>query len=262
MMKIVTRALAACCLLGPWLGPLQAAGPVNGQVSAVWWANEFQSDSGGVSTTSDADAPGLRAELWVLERYGLQASQYGSDPSSSDGADYTSVDVMWRALSPTENNFVALGLGWQQMQLEGFQDRTSGMRVALEGRVGLLDKLYAHVHGSWLPSLDDSEPENPLAGSFTDLDAYEYELGLTWNAMPFLNVHAGYRINEVNFTQDSLVPAGAAPPITITSGGGSDLIGIQPGGPSCTDCSPAAIGSSGKGEMISSGFFAGVGIRF
>jgi hypothetical protein len=264
-MKTVTRTLAFCGLLGLTFGaPLFAAGPIDGEVSAVWWANDFETKSQTATTSEDAGAPGLRAELWMLERYGVRACQYGSDPSGSDGADYTSVDVMWRAFSPTENNFVALGLGWQQMDIDGLADETSGMRVALEGRVGLMDMLYAYGHGSYLPSLDDVDAVDPTFGRYRDLDAYEYELGVAWNAAPFVNVHAGYRVNNVSFTQNAAQLAsigGSVRPGPQDFGGG--LVDIAVGdSDGCTECSASAVAGANSGETESSGFFLGAGFQF
>ena len=56
----------------------------------------------------------------ILDKYGVRAGQFSSDTDdfSTDGADYTSVDVLWRAVNPTPNNYFAVGLGWQQMGLD------------------------------------------------------------------------------------------------------------------------------------------------
>jgi hypothetical protein len=265
-MRTVTKAIAFCGVLClPICGPVLAAGPIDGEVSTVWWANDFDTKSETASTSSDAGAPGLRAELWMLNRYGLRASRFGSDPDGSDGADYTSVDVMWRALSPTENNFVAVGLGWQQMDVEGLDEATSGARVTVEGRVSLMGMLYAYGHGSFLPSLSDTDAADPQQGQFEDLDAYEYELGVAWNAMPFMDVHAGYRVNNLSFTQEAIAPLGGSPggPILPIDGGGSGSVGAAMGGTGddCTECSPSAI-IGPNGEAESSGFFVGLGFHF
>ncbi|NIM61698.1 MAG: hypothetical protein GTO30_08605, partial [Acidobacteria bacterium] len=61
------------------------------------------------------------------------------DFAAIETSDYTSVDVMWRPFSPTQNNYVAVGLGWQQMDLNtiGLQGDTGGVRVNVDGRIGL-----------------------------------------------------------------------------------------------------------------------------
>jgi len=262
-MRTVTYAIAFCCLLCvPLSGPSYAAGPIDGEVSAVWWANSYDSDVQGSEASGSAGAAGLRAQLWMLNRYGLVANRFGSSPDETDGADYTSVDFMWRALSPTENNFVAVGVGWQQMEIAGLDQDTSGARLSVEGRFGLLGALYGYGHGAYLPALDDSDAEDPLLGRYADMDSYEYELGVAWHAMPFVNVHAGYRVNNTSFTHE-LVSTAGAPGQLITTAGAGAMTTLQEGGPaaSCDGCAPMAT-SSDSGQVESSGFFVGVGISF
>jgi hypothetical protein len=263
-MKTVNRIFALCGLLVLSFGvPLLAAGPVDGEVSALWWANEYDRNTQTSNVSEDGGSPGLRAELWMLERYGVRASMFGSDVSDSQGADYASVDVMWKALAPTENNFVAVGLGWQQMDLQGLAQETSGMRLAVEGRFGLVGMLYGYGSASYLPDLDDAAASDPLAGRLEDIDAFEYELGLAWNALPFMNVHAGYRVNNLSFTQETIQVAGVGTDVQPEGAGGSGFSGMAPGGTAgCTDCTPNAAGDGTSGEAESAGFYLGVGFQF
>lgn len=263
-MKTMTKLLALCSLLClPLCAAVQAAGPIDGEVSAVWWANDFEIDNGTANASSDAGAPGLRASLWLHNRYGVHASRFGSDADNANGADYTSFDVMWRALSPTENNFVALGLGWQQMDVEGIGDAASGARVTVEGRMSLMSVLQAYGHGSYLPSLSDITPDDPALGPWEDVNAYEYELGVAWNAMPFMDVHAGYRVTNLSFTETPLAPLGnpgTLDRVSSTTSGGVTTPSMG-GGDGCIGCQSAAISTFG-GETQSSGFFLGVGVHF
>jgi hypothetical protein len=247
--------------------PTLAVGPIDGEVSALYWANTYETSSLGPSTSSDAGAPGLKAQLWMLERYGLTASRYGSDADGPQGADYTSVDLMWRALSPTENNYVAVGLGWQQMDLSGLSASTSGVRLGVEGSIGIVKVLKAYGHGSYLPALDDVPVANPSLSDLHDVDAFEYELGLAWTATPFLNVHAGYRVNSVSFSQVDLLTTSSVGdsggPDPQGSGGGIAKIapGVDDG--DCPDCPPLAATSGGQpGETESAGFYVGLGFTF
>jgi len=264
-MNTVTKTLAAMFLATMMVAiPAVAAGPVEGEVSALWWANDFDSQTTTTNVSSDAGAPGLRAELWLLDRYGVKASQYGSDPDETDGADYTSIDFMWRALAPTENNFVAVGLGWEQMEIDSLGEDTSGMRVSVEGSVGIVGMLQAYGQGAYLPSLDDVSSKNALVGSLHDLDAYEYEIGMAWNAMPFMNVHAGYRVSSLSYSQDEFEVASVPvidPIVPSTPPGGMQQVG-QGAPADCEGCSPAATFSGGNGETESSGFFVGLGFKF
>jgi len=265
-MRTVIRIVVLCgSLVSMPATPLLAAGPIDGEVSALWWANDLDTSSQAGNTSDDGGAPGLRAELWALERYGVRAAQFGSDVRSSQGADYTSIDVMWKALAPTENNFLALGLGWQRMQLEGLAGDTSGMRLAVEGRVALAGMIYAYGTGSYLPDLEDAAPTTPGASTLEDMDAYEYELGVAWNAMPFMNVHAGYRVNNLSFSQETIQLTSLSPGVMIPEGQGQ--AGISDLGPKpptiCPECQTnATAGDGSTGELESSGFYVGLGFRF
>ena len=264
-MKTAIKIIALFCLSCLSFSlPLIAAGPIDGEVSAIWWANDIDTKSEAGATSADAGAPGLRAELRMFERYGLRADQSRSDADGA-GADYTNVDFMWRALAPSENNFVAVGLGWQRMDIDGFASDISGVRVSVGGRVELPAGLYAYGHGSYLPSLQDADSENPVLGEFKDLDAHEYELGVAWEATPVIRVHAGYRVNRLSFTQDG-IPAsgGGAAQLTPEAGGDPGLQELAPSGPGpCDDCSSNAISSSSSsGETESAGFYLGVGFKF
>jgi hypothetical protein len=182
-------------------GPALALGPISGEVGAVWWANDF--DSGGVS--EDAGAPGLRAELWYND-YGVRAMHFSSDLDEIDldTSDYTSIDVMWKPFAPTENNFIAVGVGWEQVDFTNLDldDDTSGVRLSVEGRVGLIGMLYAYGHAAYLPSLDDTPSRSLKAFDFEyqDMEGLEYELGVQFQPLPFMSIRAGYRETSVDFT--------------------------------------------------------------
>jgi len=232
-MKIASYILTGLILAS---GPALALGPVDGEVGAVWWANEYDVSGDGGSITSDADAPGFRAELWFLQRYGVRAERYASEPDLAllDGADtsYTSLDFRWRALSLTENNYLALGVGWQQMSLDtiGLDGDTSGVRLGVDGRVALPGLFYVYGQGAYLPSLDDAPAIDPAMGRFEDLDGWEYEAGVAWNMAPFVSLRAGYRAQQLNFSQTGI--EGLAPDTVY------------------------------GGEANSEGFLLGLGIRF
>ena len=215
--------------------PAMAVGPVQGEVGAVWWANNFDASAGLANVSSDAGAPGFHAELWIMNKYGFRAERFSSDLDDIGGAsaDYTSIDVLWRPISPTGNNFFAVGLGWQEMDLAtvGLDGDTSGVRVAAEGRVGLGALFYAYAQGSYFPSLDEANASNPQLGRFEDLDGHEYEIGVSWKVFPFMSMRAGYRTYNVNFNETGIDP----------------LLGI---------------GTELSGEVESDGFLLGLSARF
>lgn len=188
----------------------QAAGPIDGEVGAVYWNSEFDS-TGRSAMTSDAGSPGFRASLWLFNRYGIKAGIYQTDLdafSSIESSNYTTLDVMWRAFSPTQNNYVAVGLGWQQMNLNSIYlaGSTSGARINVEGRVGLGRIVYAYGEGSYLPSLDDGVATLPGYGQFEDLSGHEYEVGISVKPAPFVNLRAGYRAHSIDFNQTGMDP--------------------------------------------------------
>ena len=84
--------------------PAVALGPIDGEVGAVWWANDFDSTGGASTLTADGDAPGFRAELWVYNKYGVRAGLYTSDLDdvNTENSDYMSVDLLWRPISSRE----------------------------------------------------------------------------------------------------------------------------------------------------------------
>jgi hypothetical protein len=187
--------------------PALAVGPVDGEVNALWWVNDTDVKTQAGSASGDGDAPGLRAEVWMFERYGVRAAQFSSDVSElgmNDSNDYTSIDLMWKAFAPTEHNFVAFGAGYEEMDLGllGLDGDTSGVRLTAEGRVGFIGALYGYAQGAYLPSLGDTPSVVPLV-SFRDMDGLEYELGISWKFMPFASLRAGYRQTSIDFTQSN-----------------------------------------------------------
>ncbi len=185
--------------------PAAAMGPVDGEVGAVWWANEFDASDGASTLNADGDAPGFRAELWMFKKYGVRAGIYTSDLGdvNMEDSDYMSLDLLWRPISPMENTFVAFGLGYQEMDLAsiGLAGDTSGARVSAEGRFGL-GVVYLYGQASYLPELDDAPAVQAADGRFFDMSGMEYELGVSWKMAPFVNLRAGFREHSVDFTRE------------------------------------------------------------
>jgi hypothetical protein len=195
--------------LGLVCAPALAVGPVDGEVGAAWWANSFSASGNGSQVSSAAGAPGFRAELWFFGRYGLRAERYSSNLNGLDAAtsDYTSLDFRWRAFSPTKNNFIAIGAGWQQLDLGtlGLDGATSGARLGLEGRVAAAGAVYIYGQGSYLPDLRDTNAVDPALGQFRDMSGYEYEAGISWTILPVLSMRGGYRGQRIDFTRTGYI---------------------------------------------------------
>lgn len=230
-MKHVDMLLAGLVVAAATL-PALAIGPIDGEIGAVYWANEYDTRGGLASLASeDANAPGYRAEVWLFERYGLRAGVYTSDLEDvgMESSEYASVDLLWKAFAPSKNNFLAVGAGWQEMDLTavGLDGETSGGRLSVEGRVSA-GFVYFYGQGSFLPEMDDAESSTGTDGRFEELTGHEVEVGVSWKLLPFVSLRTGYRTHSMEFVRTDF-----------------DL-----------------LGSEIDGEVESSGFLAGVTIRF
>ncbi|MCZ7599702.1 MAG: hypothetical protein M5U09_20810 [Gammaproteobacteria bacterium] len=136
-------------------------GPLDAEAGVLWWSHDVDTADLG---SSDADGTGAYAELWWAEGWGLAADYYKSDPDRRGFGDTTdfSVDVKRRVLSPTENNFIALGVGWQDAELVGGHT-TEGVRLTADARVGL-GILHAYGRAVWMPDLGDAGPRDDISG--------------------------------------------------------------------------------------------------
>jgi hypothetical protein len=184
-----------------WL-PLAApaAGPVDGEATVNWWANDFDADVAGGDV--DAGAFGGQVQLWWNEKWGLQGSLYRSDLADSGGGndiDYLSLDLKQRLLSFTEHNYLAAGVGYERLDMSA-NGNTQGLRLLVEGRLGLAGAVYAYGHTAWIPVFEDTD-------SREDLDALEFEAGIGVSPLPFVTLSAGWRKFALDFT-DSATDSG------------------------------------------------------
>jgi hypothetical protein len=168
---------------------------VDGEIGLLWWPNDFSVDVSEGET--EGGAFGGHTEAWWDDTWGLKGTLYRSDLDDTglEGIDHFSVDVKRRLFSLTDNSFLAVGLGWEDIDLEDGTD-SSGARLLLEGRVGVLGTLYLYGQTAWFPSLGD-------AGQRTDLNGNEYEAGLSYDPFPFLSLRAGYRRFKLDFDDDT-----------------------------------------------------------
>lgn len=218
-MKTMTR-LSSLMLLSALVGilPAASAGPIDGEVGAVYWSSEFDVNG----AIADATAPGLRAELWFVERYGLRAATYRSeiDGINLETNDSTNVDFIWRVVSVSRNNYFALGAGWQQMDNAalGMQD-TSGARLDVDARIAATKWFYFYGQGAYLPALGDTTSVYPGGGRFEDMEAFEFEVGFAFEPVPFLSVRGGYRDCSLDYTRLAFDTQGTQLPGTVQSSG-------------------------------------------
>ena len=193
MHRSIERIVGAALLVaGLAVAPSLAAGPVDGEVTAMYWISDTKFEvSGEGSDSVGSEAIGFRAELWFIEKLGVSAGLFAADLEDTDETiDYNNLDVKWRLISPTENNFLAVGAGWQQIDVGG--EDTGGVRLVADGRVALVGFLYFYGRAAYVPSLSDVGDVS--GGSMTEL-----EFGLMIKPAPFLQLFAGYRSDDVSF---------------------------------------------------------------
>jgi hypothetical protein len=164
---------------------------------------------------------GLRADIALFKRLSLAGEYYQlSGEDDFDGLDQTQVtlDAKWRIIAPTENTFLALGLGYQSLEFDDLGETfdSNGFRAVAVGRFGFIGILYVYGRLAYLPSLSDIEMGGQTfaeGDTGTDLD-----VGLGIEPLPILTMWVGYRTQEFEFKQ----PGG---PGTLTIGNTGAYIG-------------------------------------
>ncbi len=183
---VVAGALFLCLAL-----PAHAV--VNGEATLLYWFSEDDVD--GVS--ADSGNAAFRGELWFNDRWGLSGGLYQTDPSGSlSGVDYFNIDGKFRVISATDNNWLAVGVGYQDIDA-GFAS-TSGFRLTLDGHLSLLSILQGYARVAWMPDLDN------LTLGVTNLSggsATEFDIGLMLHPVPLLGIWGGWRTFDTDFDQ-------------------------------------------------------------
>ena len=167
---------------------------VDDNANLDWWVNSISADP--LDGSFDLGDAGPEGEVW-WRRWGLKASYFKSDvddTSSEEGMTLLSVDFKRRFVSATRNSFISLGLGWENVALDDVDEEheTQGLRLSLEGRLGVTPLLHLYGHGAWLPSLRETERVQDPRG-------LELEAGLSVEPIPHLSFRAGYREFRLDF---------------------------------------------------------------
>ncbi len=168
-----------------------ALGLLDGEASIEWWNTEF---SGNVFDGDlDAGTVSLRAQGWWDQKWGIEGGINLSDTSSGQFEDqqHFSVELKRRLISPTDNTYLAAGLGWEDIQLES-GDSTSGIRLSLRGQIGLVGFASLYGQSTWLPTLNSTSRFSNLSGS-------EFETGIVFEPLPFISLKAGYRRFKLDY---------------------------------------------------------------
>jgi hypothetical protein len=191
----IASLLATLCALAA-TPPARAAGPVSGELTALWWT----SDSSITSTSEGSSAGGGRADLWFIDKVGLAGSLFAANPGgtmSGNDLRWAQADVKWRWMSLSKNNFIATGLGWERLSVDGLDDNIStGPRLVVEGRAGIVRILYFYGRGAWMPKLSDI---GSTAASLTNGNGREAEAGFQIKPWPFVQFFVGYRYDYAGY---------------------------------------------------------------
>ncbi len=193
-------SILAAALVAFAVTPALAVGPVEVEAGALYWVHDLEVESEGESIKESADAEALFAELWV-NKLGFRAAWYKSDVDErmiKAEVDYKSLDARWKILKLTDSNFVALGAGWQQIDIDAMGESadSSGIRFVVDGNVGLGKLVYLYGEYVYYLEMDGFSVDGLSTG---DLDGYELEFGVSLKPFPFLNLKAGYRISEFEY---------------------------------------------------------------
>jgi hypothetical protein len=174
--------------------PVFAIGPVDVEIGGFAWQNDLElRDGTGVLVKESGDAAAFMAGAWI-KRFGVRVSHYESDTDNIGDVKYDQAELLFKVAQFGENDYVAVGAGAQRLSLDfgDAEDDTTGVRVLVEGRVGIVGMLYGYAYLSVSPDLGDLENLG-----LRDVEGRERELGVGIHPFPFLWVRGGYR--EVSF---------------------------------------------------------------
>lgn len=136
------------------------------------------------STIRLSEKWGLRSAYETLER----------EFATTAAGDHTSLDLTRQIYSSVDSRFLAVGLGWESLDFDN-GDSSSGVRLVVEGRLGLGASMFLYGQTAWLPSMEDVTGRSDLQGS-------ELEAGVSYQPAPTFSLRAGYRRFRLNYVDD------------------------------------------------------------
>ena len=164
---------------------------MDGEIGIGWWANDFDADL----SEGDIDAGSLflHGETWLGDKWGIRGAWYDSDFEGERFSDQTryNLELRRRLFKFTDNNFVALGAGFERIDLEN-GETSNGLRVSAEGRFGVPGPVFFFGKVAWIPVMQD-------AGEFEDISATEIDAGVHFTPIPFMSLRFGYLQYELDF---------------------------------------------------------------
>jgi len=155
---------------------------------------------------SSADYPASYSQFipdqkWLNDKWSGQSSLHqtnGFDKGRNGSSQWT-MDIKRLLLSATENTYLAMGLGWNDLTVTNGES-SSGMRFVAEGRVGIFGPAYLFGQAALSPWMSD-------LGNNIDPYGKELELGLAVDPVPSLSFRAGYRSYWLDSADSSADPS-------------------------------------------------------
>ncbi|GMR06462.1 MAG: hypothetical protein BMS9Abin25_1057 [Gammaproteobacteria bacterium] len=138
---------------------------------------------------------------WLNNKWQGQSSLYKTkslDVGLLDTSQW-SVDITRRLLSGKQNTYLAMGLGWNDVEVAAGES-SFGMRFIAEGRVGIYGPTYLFGQAALSPWMTN-------VGQLVDPFGKELELGLAVDPLPSMSLRAGYRGYWLDSAESSSDPS-------------------------------------------------------
>lgn len=151
--------------------------------AVLGWPSATQSSTSSIAMPSQFNMN----EGWLNDKWSGESSIYhanGLEKGLADASQWT-LDIKRRLLSSTENTYLAMGLGWNDVAISE-SESSSGMRFVAEGRVGIYGPAYLFGQAAYSPWMSN-------IGNQIDPFGKELDLGLAVDPLPSMSFRAGYR---------------------------------------------------------------------
>ena len=124
---------------------------------------------------------------WLSDKWTGQSAFYQVNKfdTGNNDANLWTLDIKRKLLTATEDTYISMGLGWNDIEMAQGES-TSGMRFVAEGRVGIYGPAYLFGQAAVSPWMTDAG--NNIAPFGKELD-----LGLAITPLPSMSFKAGYR---------------------------------------------------------------------
>ena len=190
--RLVITVLIASLLHVPVASSL---GPIDGEIIVSLWNNQFESDL--LNGEVDLGSVTASGEIWIGDNWGIRAARYENDLEETPLQNQSrfQLEIRKRILSVSDNNFLALGLGIEQLDLINGES-SDGLRLSAEGRLAITPVTYFYGRGALSGLMDD-------AGGFQDLTSQEIELGVSFTPFPFVSFKVGYLTLDLDYDNAS-----------------------------------------------------------